>query len=293
MEHLVTELEGGQRLRSILRGAMSVSYSAMKSAKWDNRILRNGVPCPVDQLVHPGDVVTFLPERREKCCDLRPYHLPLFIPYQDDAMFVIDKPAPLACQSSLKHPGDSLENALFAYLGCPDDFLYRPVNRLDRGTSGLMVVARDAHSQYRLQELLHTEQFQRIYLAVLEGVPPQPCGTVHAPIAKEEAASVRRVIDPSGKPATTHYEVLRICGNRSLVRLQLETGRTHQIRVHMRYLGCPVFGDFLYGTESPLLPGRFALHSAEIHLVHPLTGQPVHVISPLPAELKCLMDETE
>lgn len=289
MDHLVTEQEGGLRLRAILRGVMGVSYSAMKSAKWDSRILRNGVPCPVDQPVYPGDVVTFLPEEREGSCGLHPYALPLTIPYADDAMFIIDKPAPLACQSSRKHPGDSLENALFAHLGCPKGFLYRPVNRLDRGTSGLMVVARDAHSQYRLQELLHTEQFQRIYLAVLDGVPPRERGTVNAPIAKEDAASVRRVINPAGKPSITHYEVLRVLNGRALVRLRLETGRTHQIRVHMRHLVCPVFGDFLYGAESPLLPGRFALHSSEIQLVHPLTGQQLHVTSPLPKALDDLI----
>lgn len=290
MEHRVTEQEAGLRLRAILRGPMGVSYSAMKSAKWDDRILRNGVPCPVDQPVAAGDVIVFLPRARQDACALRPYALPLRIPYADDQLLIIDKPAPLASQSSLAHPGDSLENALFAHLGCPPDFLYRPVNRLDKGTSGLMAVALDAHTQHRLQQQLHTDAFQRVYLAVLDGVPPQAQGTVDAPIAKEEAASVRRVVSPGGKPSVTHYEVLRVRHGRSLVRLRLETGRTHQIRVHMRFLGCPVFGDFLYGTESPLLPGRFALHSASIRLVHPLTGAEVQITSPLPEALSALLD---
>lgn len=278
------------RLSSLLRSVMGVSYSAMKSAKWNDRILLNGASRPVDARVTAGDVVTFLPREREGACTLTPYPLPLSIPYADAQLFIIDKPAPLASQSSRLHPGDSLENALFAHLGCPEDFLYRPVNRLDKGTSGLMVVARDAHTQHRLQQLLHTPAFRRIYLAVLDGVPPTPCGVVDAPIGKEDAASVRRVITPSGKPSVTRYTVLREVSGRSLVRLELETGRTHQIRVHMQHLGCPVFGDFLYGHESPRLPQRFALHASELHLLHPFSGAAVDVYAPLPAALAQLVD---
>ena len=163
------------------------------------------------------------------------------------------------------------------------------MNRLDKGTSGLMVVAKSAHAQHLLQRLLHTPDFRRDYLAVVEGAPEPMAGTVDAPIAKEDAASIRRVVCAAGKPSVTHYETLASHGNRSLVRLSLETGRTHQIRVHMAHLGCPVSGDFLYGTELPELPGRFALHSAELLLRHPLTGERLDIHSPLPEALARLM----
>jgi len=291
MEHRVTREEDGLRLRAVLRGAMGVSYSAMKSAKWDGRILVNQQIRTVDTKVCAGDVVTFVPREAAAAYQLTPYALPLNIVYQDEYLMVIDKPAPLASQSSAGHPNDSLENALYAHLGCPGSFLYRPVNRLDKGTSGLMAVALDAHTQHRMQQRLHTEDFRRIYLAVVEGEPPMGRGTVDAPIAKADEASVRRVVTASGKPSVTHYEVLQSAGGRSLVRLELETGRTHQIRVHMQHLGCPVLGDFLYGRESPLLPGRFALHSTEIWMRHPISDALLHLVSPLPRELERLMED--
>ena len=291
MDYIVREPEEGRRLRDILRRSMGVSYSAMKSAKWDGRILLDGEPARVDAVVHAGQTVTMRWAEAAPVYQLRPYDLLLTIPYEDEYLLVVDKPAPLASQSSAGHPDDSLENAVYSYFGCPERFIYRPVNRLDRGTSGLMVIAKTPHAQHRLQQQLHTEAFQRIYLAVTEGAPNPPSGTIDAPIAKEEAASVRRVVCPQGQPSVTHYETLRAAGGRALVRLRLETGRTHQIRVHMKHIGCPVCGDFLYGTELPELPGRFALHSAELVLRHPFTGETLHLVSPLPETLSALLPQ--
>ena len=289
MDYTVPPEQAGRKLRDILRRDMQVSYSAMKSAKWDGRILLDGVPTAVDAVVRAGQVVTMLWRDDAPAYAPRPYHLPLTVPYEDEHLLVIDKPAPLASQSGAGHPDDSLENALYARFGCPADFVYRPVNRLDRGTSGLMVVAKSPHAQHRLQALLHSGSFRRSYLAVTEGVPSPLSGVIDAPIAKENAASIRRIVDAAGKPSVTRYETLRVSGPRALVSLTLETGRTHQIRVHMAHLGCPVCGDFLYGTELPELPGRFALHSAELTLVHPFTGATVHVVSPLPEPLAALL----
>lgn len=290
MEHWVTPEEDGRKLRDVLRRAMGVSYTALKSAKWDDRIRVNGVPEPVSRIVHAGETITFLPAPEQPVYQVTPYALPLTIPFEDEHLLVVDKPAPLASQSSLGHPDDSLENAVYSYLGCPEGFIYRPVNRLDKGTSGLMAVAKNSHAQHRLQQLLHTPQFRRIYLAVTDGVPPQASGLIDAPIAKADEASIRRIVTAEGKPSQTYYEVLDAKNGRALVRLELATGRTHQIRVHMSHIGCPVFGDFLYGTESPELPGRFALHSAEVLLTHPITGEKLHLVSPLPPALSALLD---
>ena len=278
-----------KKLRDILRRELHVSYGAMKSAKWDGRILLDGEPATVDTIVRAGQTVTMRWPENAPAYSLKPYDLPLSIPYQDEHFLVIDKPAPLASQSGAGHPDDSLENALFSYLGCPADFIYRPVNRLDRGTSGLMVVAKTAHAQHRLQAMLHSDGFTRTYLAVTEGVPSPMSGVVDAPIAKEDAASIKRIVSEVGKPSVTRYETLRASGSRALVRLTLETGRTHQIRVHMAHLGCPVCGDFLYGRELPELPGRFALHSAELALDHPFTGETLRLSSPLPELLDALL----
>lgn len=290
MEHVVRAEDAGRRLRDILRRVMGVSYSAMKSAKWDGRITVDGIPTPVDAVLREGQIVAFHLKPPAPAYAVRPYDLPLTIAYQDEHFLIIDKPAPLACQSSANHPDDALENALFAHMGCPADFIFRPVNRLDKGTSGLMIAALNAHSQHLLQRNLHTGSFRRIYLAVVEGHLPQKSGVIAAPIDKEDAASIRRVVSPAGKMSTTHYEVLQESSRRSLVRLELETGRTHQIRVHMAHTGCPVAGDFLYGSELPELPGRFALHSHEIRLVHPVTGEAHIFTSALPDALLRLLD---
>ncbi|MBR3765409.1 MAG: RluA family pseudouridine synthase [Clostridia bacterium] len=289
MEYRVEPVHAGRKLRDILRQVMGVSYGAMKSAKWDGRITLNGSVTPVDAIVREGDLVA-IRWKDSPVYAVKPYPLPLTIPYEDEHLFVIDKPAPLASQSSANHPDDALENALFSHLGCPADYVYRPVNRLDKGTSGLMLVAKTPHAQHRLQRLLHTDDFRRTYLAVVEGCPPEENGIVDAPIGKEDAASIRRIVTPQGKPCLTHYAVVHRGRTRSLVKLQLETGRTHQIRVHMAHLGCPVAGDFLYGVELPQLPGRFALHSHEVTLVHPLTGENLHIVSPLPETLTALLD---
>ena len=169
-----------------------------------------------------------------------------------------------------------------------DGVPFRPVNRLDKGTSGLMVCAGNAYAQQRLQKLLHTDRFVRRYLAVTEGEWAGK-GVIDRPIRKESETSVRRVTALDGKPSVTHYETLASGSGRTLVRLTLETGRTHQIRVHLSALGHPVTGDYLYGEACADLPGRFALHSAELSFVHPVTGEVLSFESPLPTELHRLL----
>ena len=286
MEYTVKPAEEGRRVREILRGSMRISYSAMKSAKWNGRILKNGEPVFVDQRVRAGEVLCVTWPDETPVYRTEPWHVELNIPWMDEHLMIVDKPAPMASQSSAGHPGNSLENAVFAYLGCPEQFIYRPVNRLDRGTSGLMVIARDAWTQDQLQRALHTEEFRREYVAMTEGVPDPAEGIIDAPIAKEEAASVRRIVTPSGRPARTEYRVIASGKGRAMVRLRLYTGRTHQIRVHLSAIGCPVCGDFLYGNELPEeFPGRFALHSTMLELRHPVSGEMIHLESEAPFSL--------
>ncbi|MBQ8073476.1 MAG: RluA family pseudouridine synthase [Clostridia bacterium] len=277
--------EEGRRIREIIRGRMRVSYSAMKRAKWNGAILLNGERTTVDVRVRAGDRLELrLPEQKPVYAP-EPYALALRIPYEDAALMVVDKPAPLASQSSRRHPHDSLENAVFHTLGCPPDFIYRPVNRLDKGTSGLMVIAKDPHTQDLLQKALHSDQFIREYVALTEGVPSPAEGVIALPIGKAEGATIRREVRPDGQMAVTRYRVLGEREGRGLVRLRLETGRTHQIRVHLAAIGCPVCGDFLYGREWPeRFPGRFALHSTYLKLMHPLTGEWVEHSSQAPWE---------
>ena len=275
--------DAGRCLRDLLRNRMGLSSTALKTAKWNGRILVNGLPARQRDPLRAGDVITVEFPGPVPRYAPRPWDFPLTVPWEDDRLLVVDKPAPLASQSSAGKPDNSLENAVCCHLGSPPDFIYRPVNRLDRGTSGLMVIAKDAHAQDLLQRMLHTPDFLREYLALTEGIPSPPEGVIDLPIGKVDAASVRREVRRDGQRAVTRYRVLQTQGGRALVRLRLETGRTHQIRVHLSALGCPVCGDFLYGQELPdEFPRRFALHSARLRLRHPFTGEWLDLFSPPP-----------
>ena len=285
----ITEKDAGRKIKYFARSEMKISYSQYCAMKASDGLRVNGEPVHANYLLRVGDVVTAaLPESGGSKA-VEPEELPVRIAYGDDDLLIVDKDAPLACQCTPKQSCGTLENRLAWLYREQGDFVFRPVNRLDKGTSGLMAVARHAHAYQLLQTQLHTPNFVREYLAVVEGELAGE-GRIDLPIAKEDAATVRRVIDLEyGKPAVTHYRALS-CGNgRTLVRLRLETGRTHQIRVHLAALGHPVAGDFLYGHELAELPGRFALHSAAIELDQPLTGARIRIESPLPDELRILL----
>ena len=214
---------------------------------------------------------------------------PSFIRYIDGDMLVVSKGAPLATLPCGHIHTGTLREQLAALLGQDAAaFDYHPVNRLDKGTSGLLCVARHAHAQRLLTGQLHTDSFIREYLAVTEGVPAQREGVIDAPIARL-GTGAKRAVRPDGRRAVTHYRVEQAAGDRALIRLRLETGRTHQIRVHLAHIGCPICGDYLYGRELPELKDRFALHSAHLRCVQPVTGETVEVVEPLPEELKALL----
>lgn len=283
MEYRVGPEEAGMRIREILLRRMGVSYTAMKSAKWNSRITLNGEAAKTDRRAEAGDLLRIDWAEDDPVYRPKPYALPIEIPLMDEHLMAVVKPAGIASQSGRNHPDDSLENAVYAYLNCPARFVYRPVNRLDKGTGGLMLVARTPHAQFLMQKQLHTPAFRRRYLALTDGIPKQEEGVLDFPIAKAPGATVRREVNPAGKASRTKYKIIGEKEDRALILLELETGRTHQIRVHLSHIGCPVRGDFLYGTERPEeFPGCFALHSALVELDHPLTGERIRLTN-LPA----------
>ncbi len=289
LSYLVPPEDDGRLLRRLVRGRMGVSNHVFSSLKMLGGVTVDGVPARADQKISAGQVIRLVLEDTQS--GVEPDPTPVDAVYEDDDILIVNKPAPLPCQSSSRQEGMALENRLAARYGEP--YVFRPVNRLDKGTSGLMAVARHAHAQMVLTRSLHSDEFLREYLAVVVGRPPSGEGAVDAPIAKADGATVRREVSPDGKPARTHYRLLEARDGLSLLQLRLETGRTHQIRVHMQHLGCPVWGDFLYGTETRELPGRFALHSFRMSLRHPLTDAPLRFVAPPPpqfGEWKSLKD---
>lgn len=284
----VAREDGGLPVRRLALERLRMSYGQFKRAKFQGELLLDGRPVHADARAQEGQTLVIrVPEKAtEQPCE--PVPIPFRVAYEDEDCLIVDKPAPLPSICSRRQDGATLENAVCAYWHAPEGFLYRPVNRLDKGTSGLMVVAKHAHAQQFLQAELHTDAFVREYLAVCEGEPPSEEGWIDLPIGKAEGATIRRETRSDGRPARTRYRLLERGAGRCLLRLRLDTGRTHQIRVHLRAVGCPVTGDFLYGRECEALPGRFALHSCYLRMESVRHGV-IERESPLPAELRALL----
>ena len=287
------EADAGRAIRDLVPRRFHLGAHAFRRLKVQEGILINGAPVRASYRVKAGETIEIRMPDDEGCAaaaEHADFSGPVsFIRYQDEDLLIIAKGAPLATLPGTHIKTGTLREQLIALLGVDaQTFVYHPVNRLDKGTSGLLVVARHAHSQRLLSGQLHSGGFIREYFAVTEGIPEVLEGTIDAPIAKE-GDGAKRCVRADGKPAVTHYRVERTAGNRALIRLRLETGRTHQIRVHLSYIGCPIAGDYLYGTELSSIPGRFALHSASIRMTQPITGEALALDEPLPPELEALL----
>ena len=295
IEYTVRPEDDGRLFWRIARGMMGISARQLSRAKLANALTVDGVAVHADYRVRAGQRVTVAIYDDAPAYTPALDDAPVNVVYEDDDIIVIDKPAPLATQSSPKQPDNTLENRLayrYAQMnGSAEGYIFRPINRLDKGTSGLMMAAKHAHAQLIMSKQLHTPGFVREYMAICEGVPQPSEGTIDLPIGKVDGASVKRIVRQDGKPSVTHYRVLDQQNGVSLVRLRLETGRTHQIRVHMSAVGCPVAGDFLYGREMDNIPGRFALHSAYMSFEHPEGKGRIEFESKLPDELERLLHE--
>ena len=287
----------GRAIRDLVPRRFQLGAHAYRRLKVLGGILIDGVPVRASYRVRAGETIEIrLPDDEGGAPAAGEAALcgsPSFIRYQDEDLLIIAKGAPLATLPGTHIRSGTLREQLIALLGADKNtFVYHPVNRLDKGTSGLLVVARHAHSQRLLSSQLHSGGFVREYLAVTEGIPQTLEGTIDAPIAKASDGA-KRCVRADGKAAVTHYRVERTAGNRALIRLRLETGRTHQIRVHLSSIGCPIAGDYLYGSELAALDGRFALHSAYLSIVQPITGECIEIEEPLPQALAALLGGEE
>lgn len=294
LTYTVTEADAGRAVRSVVPRRFSLGQHAFRRLKMRCAIRVGGVPVRADYILRAGEVIELhlendgAPEAEPSTAEA-PGLPSSFLRYQDEDLLIVSKGAPLPTLPARHIDSDTLREQVMRMLHAdPEAFVYHPVNRLDKGTSGLLCIARHAHAQRLLTAQLHTGQFVREYLAVTEGVPDRAEGTIDAPIARL-GAGARRAVREDGQRAVTHYRVEQTYGARALLRLRLETGRTHQIRVHLAHIGCPIAGDYLYGTALPALPGRFALHSASIRLTQPITGEAIALDEPLPEELSSLL----
>lgn len=291
LTYTVTPEEDGRMVKGILRGSLQLSYTLLKSLKWrENAILLNGQSVHVNAIVHAGDVVSVALSERTPREDLYCANAAKpDIVYEDDDLLVLNKPAGVAM-----HPksGDasapSLAAMLTSYLG--EGSVPHFVSRLDKGTSGLLIAAKSGYVHDRLRRALHSSDLRREYRAVAVGRVEPPYGVIDAPIGRAEGSIIRRCVRADGLQSLTEYETLQVNDRFTLLRLRPQTGRTHQLRVHMAYLGHPLAGDWLYGTEDKTLIARPALHSYELWFTQPVTGQELHFTAPIPQDMQRLME---
>ena len=280
----VTAELDGRKVKSLLLHRLHIPEGMIARIKLRETGIRlNGVRCRTSDTVCTGDVLTAEVGDVPAETGVVPMALPLMIPYEDEDLLVLDKPSDMATHGKALRGDVTAANALAAYWGTAQAF--HPVTRLDKGTSGLMVIAKSGYAHERLREILHTDAFVREYLAIVTGTLPDERGSITLPMKKDERAKNRFCVSPDGLPARTDYTVLERGTGASLVRVRLFTGRTHQIRVHFAALGCPLIGDRVYGEASERI-SRPALHSAFLHLVQPITGERIGLAAPMPEDME-------
>ena len=288
----------GVRLDAFLSadGALTRSQAARLIA--EGRVHVNGKPAAKSARLSGGETVTVdVPQLRETA--LPPQDIPLDVVYEDDDVIVVNKPTGLVVHPAPGHPDGTLVNALLHHCG---DSLSgiggekRPgiVHRIDRDTSGLIIAAKNDAAHLALSAQLKDHSLSRTYECLVTGNMKQDSGTVDAPIGRSSADRKKMAVVPTGRRAVTHWEVVARYPGVTHLRCRLETGRTHQIRVHMAYIGHPILGDTVYGAKKPVpgLTGQ-CLHATGLRFIHPRTGEPVELHCPLPPEFTAMLQKLQ
>lgn len=289
MNITVTPDIAGITIREYLRGRLGYSSAMLKKLKFtEGGITVNGHFVTVRHVLSEGEVLSLLSEDREE--DTSPYIIPsdvkIEIVYEDEHITAVNKPPFMPAHPSHGHRDDTVANALAArYTGAP--YVFRPVNRLDRDTSGVMLTANSRLASYKMYRLMTEGKINKRYIAVLDGVPSEKCGRIESYMRRREGSIVEREecpADADGKYALTEYRVIYDNGIYSIVVASPITGRTHQLRVQFAGIGCPITGDSMYGSESELI-NRQALHAFITEFPYPMTGENLSLCANVPEDI--------
>ena len=274
--------------KAYLMHVHGISGSLWRRIKHHGAFTLNGIPAVAARtMLKDGDWIAYdLPI----VSSVIPESLPLSIIYEDDDLLVLDKPAGQLVHPTTKETHGTMANAVRGYYAaCGVHLDFHPCHRLDRNTSGLLLIAKHPEVQYQIAQ---QNTLRREYLALIAGSLTPPEGCIDVPIARALPSIILRCVSTEGKSACTHYVTVQTDGRYSLLRLQLDTGRTHQIRVHLAHLGHPLLGDDLYGGTRAEI-ARHALHSAHLTLVHPRTKKMLAFSAPLPADMARITTEID
>lgn len=292
IDYIIDEDSAGLRVEQFLRRKRYSGQNLSEIKRMPKSILVNGVHYYMRQELAAGDHLQVRICETQSSEKIPPTNLPLDIIYEDEDILVLNKPAGMPIHPSLNNYTNSIANALAYYFqsqGKP--FIFRCCNRLDRDTSGLTIVSKHLVSGSILSDMTKYREVHREYLAIARGSVTPPEGTIRAPLGRKEGTIIERTVDwEHGEEAVTHYKVVKEANGHSLVSLRLETGRTHQIRIHMKYLGYPLIGDYLYNPDMEYMT-RQALHSHHMEFTHPITGEHMSFTAPLPEDMARVMQE--
>lgn len=273
-------------VKDFMRRHAGISLTLWRKIKNSGTLAVNAIPAAVNDVVNPGDIITVTwPEASSLLAE----QLPLAIAYEDEWLLAVDKPAGMLVHPATGQHSGTLANAVMHYYQLQNYSCgFHPVNRLDRNTSGLVLIAKRPDIQHKLNQ--NQQLIAKLYLAIAAGIPSPDEGTIDAPIGRKSGSIIEREVRPDGQQAVTHYRTVTVFSNASLLEVILETGRTHQIRVHLSYIGCPLLGDDLYGGPTNLIH-RQSLHASKLSLSHPVTKQDLDIVSPIPNDLSDLLTQ--
>lgn len=277
-----------KNVRSFLREDHGISRSLLVELKHVKGIRLNGASTYLDHSLQAGDVIELhLPEEESE--NIVPEPIPLQIVFEDEDILVVNKPSNLCVHPTLLHPDGTLANGVIHHWRLQGiSRKFRAVNRLDKDTSGLVLIAKSQFSHQQLATVQRQNGITRYYEALVHGQVKEEEGTIDAPIMRKADSLMKRVVHEDGQWARTHYTVLERYNGFTYVRIKLDTGRTHQIRVHMSHIGHPLLGDDLYGGERTLI-SRQALHSRILSFPHPRHKEKLSFTTPLPDDMSCLI----
>lgn len=293
IEWVIDEQYDGMILREYLRTQRKISKSALSDIKFQGGIiLVNGEEQTVRYRLNMGDSVSiqFPPEKISET--MEPEQVNFDILFEDDHFLIVNKPAGIPTIPSRYYPYGSLaQGILFYYRRAKIAATFHAVNRLDRDTSGIVVVAKHRYAHYLLSLQQQEKTLNREYLALVHGVPNPEVGVINKPIGRKQGSIVERTVTEAGQYAETHYQVVKGGADYAVIRLRLKTGRTHQIRVHMACIGHPLLGDDLYGGQKDKIY-RQALHSWRVNFHHPFSDKQLQIEAPIPSDMEQIINQS-
>ena len=274
----INENDSNKTIADILRNRLNISTRLLNKLKMNEKILVNNNPVFSNYIVKKDDLIKVKIDFIETDY-IEPEKMDLDILYEDEYFLAVNKPAGIVVHPSANHLTNTLTNGVKYYLN--NQKKIRPINRLDRDTSGIVLFAKNEY----MQELMIKNKIEKEYIAITEGILNKKEDIINLPIARKPESIMERCVSADGQTAITQYKVIQEIDNKySVILLKLHTGRTHQIRVHLSYIGAPILGDTLYGKSSELID-RQALHAYKIEFVHPITNQKISIIASIPSDM--------